>query len=77
MSEYQPTTAPAEYDAAYLERELTRIPTSLAGLLDLDPPRVAPAKPRDGQVRYFDATIYDPGSGTGVYVYHGAAWNKL
>ncbi len=38
---------------------------------------VEPSRPRDGLVVYADGTEWDPGSGEGVYVYYGAAWNKL
>ncbi len=38
---------------------------------------VEPQRPRDGDVVYADGTEWDPGSGEGLYIYYGAAWNKL
>ena len=36
-----------------------------------------PVKPRKGMVRFADGTTWNPGSGAGLYLYNGAAWNFL
>lgn len=36
-----------------------------------------PANPYDGMIVYTDATVWNPGSGKGVYVYYNTTWNKL
>jgi hypothetical protein len=38
---------------------------------------VAPAKPREGMVRFADGTNWNPGAGTGYYAYVSGAWAKL
>lgn len=38
---------------------------------------VAPVKLHEGMIRIADGTNWDPGSGAGLYIYLGAAWNKL
>ena len=64
--------------AETLERELRRVSIGLQTRLDIDTsfePDVA--NPRDGMLRYFDALTYDPGQGTGLYVYTGGQWRRL
>jgi hypothetical protein len=34
-------------------------------------------KAQEGMLRYFDATVYDPGLGSGEYVFTGGTWVKL
>lgn len=63
----------------WISNELAAIES---GFFDLDLLRfattnVAPAKPRDGDIRKADGTHWNPGSGAGVYAYYGAAWVKL
>lgn len=36
-----------------------------------------PAKYQDGDMVYADGTNWNPGSGEGIYVRYGGAWNKL
>lgn len=39
---------------------------------------VAPAKPRQGDIRFADGTDWNPGSGEGLYIYLSAgSWSKL
>ena len=45
--------------------------------LQLEPMYAAPLSPPDGMIVYADGTVWNPGSGEGVYVYYGAAWNLL
>jgi hypothetical protein len=48
--------------------------TALA-LGHIDVSHVAPAKPRNGDIRYASgAPDWDPGSGAGIYYYNGSAW---
>ena len=76
---YTPETLPSE-DAvalsAALDRELRRVATGLSTRLDLDTSRQI-EKPEEGMLRWFNAATYDPGQGTGLYVYDGAAWKLV
>lgn len=36
-----------------------------------------PKNPYDGMIIYTDATVWNPGSGQGVYAYYNSTWNKL
>lgn len=77
---YAPGQVPT--DAAEMQRfftaELQKISTALALVSagHLDKTTVAPTKPRDGDIRYADGSLWNPGSGVGVYYYKGAtsAW---
>ncbi|MGZ5053316.1 MAG: hypothetical protein ACXWAT_00075 [Methylobacter sp.] len=63
----------------YLENEFRNLQTAInalaAGHLDIS--YAAPAKPRDGDIRYADGTVFNPGSGKGVYYYDGSVWHLL
>lgn len=63
----------------FLEGELRRLWSAVQALAEGHLPKThaAPAKPRDGDVRYADGTDWNPGSGEGAYIYYNAAWNKL
>lgn len=78
---YTPGPTPAEDDALrrYVADELQKISAAIVGLSlgHLDKTTVAPAKPRDGDVRYADGTAWNPGSGQGIYAYYGLAWHFL
>lgn len=50
--------------------------TALA-LGHIDVSHVAPAKPRDGDIRYADGTNWDPGSGKGLYIHNGTVWTRI
>ena len=59
--------------------ELIRLRDSLDvyEFVRLVPTANAPAKPRDGEVRFANGTTWNPGSGAGVYAFYGSTWNKL
>ncbi len=73
---YSPGQVPT--DAAEMQRfftsELQKIAAAITGLSlgHLDKTTVAPTKPRDGDIRYADGTLWNPGSGVGVYYFKGA-----
>lgn len=76
---YAPSEPPAEPAALqrYLREELQKISTAIAALAagHLDKTYNAPAKPRDGDIRYAaGAPNWNPGAGAGVYVYKSTAW---
>lgn len=60
----------------FMQDELYRIKVAIDALAagHLTETFVAPVKPRNGDLRYFDGTSYNPGSGRGVYVYKGSSW---
>ena len=78
---YKPSPVPSDPKdlQRFLQEELTQINLALIlisqGYVTIA--NVAPDKPRDGMIRLADGTNWDPGSGQGVYVYYGSAWNKL
>lgn len=76
MTHYTPGPAPGAYSAEYQERELREVAQALDGTLDLDPSYQV-QRPREGMLRYFDATVYDPGSGSGLYLYLSGIWARL
>lgn len=69
---------PKDYQA-YLSRELAAIQMAIMALSagHLDKVYAAPAKLRDGDIRYADGTTWNPGSGQGVYYYNGTIWKFL
>lgn len=77
-SGYTPNTPPDDPAQLkrYLQDELTRIAqaiqTQSQGHLDVT--TVAPSKPRRGDYRYADGTMWNPGSGEGTYQFNGSAW---
>lgn len=75
----EPTPADAQELPAYIARELEkiRIAIDMLALGHLDKTHVAPAKPREGDIRLADGTDWNPGSGAGFYGYYGGAWAKL
>lgn len=78
---YHPEPVPSDIKelAAYIERnnQAIEIAINLLAAGHLDETFVAPTKPRNGDIRYFDGTSYNPGSGRGVYVYKGSSWVLL
>jgi hypothetical protein len=68
-----------DHIATFLWDELQKIKAAIDALAagHLDVTHVEPAKPRQGDIRYFDGTDYNPGSGAGIYYYNGAAWTFL
>ncbi len=51
---------------------LLQLATNLAQTFDVT--NVAPAKPREGDLRYADGTNWNPGGGAGLYRYTSGAW---
>lgn len=81
-TQYAPGDPPADPAQLqrYLREEMTKIAAAIQALAagHLDKQAAAPAKPRDGDVRYAaGAGYWDPGSGAGVYYFNGAAWKLL
>lgn len=78
---YTPGVAPSDTDQLrrFLEDELKKIAAviSLLAAGHIDKTYAAPAKPRDGDIRYADGTTWNPGSGAGVYVYKTSSWVLL
>lgn len=74
----EPPSDPAQLQR-YLRELETRIAATFAALAagHLDKTYVAPAKPRDGDIRYADGTSWAPGVGAGIYFYNGTTWTKL
>lgn len=76
-----PISLPADPQALrlVLDEEFRRISAAIQLLAagHLDKSYAAPAKPRDGDIRYADGTTWNPGSGAGIYWYNGSAWAKL
>ncbi len=65
--------------ARYLREEQQKVAAAISALAagHLDKSTVAPAKPRDGDIRYASgAPGWDPGSGVGIYYYKlaGPGW---
>ena len=76
---YAPAPVPADVKnlPLYLQEEFSKISAAVTALANghLDISTVAPAKPRAGDIRYADGTIWNPGSGAGIYRYTaGGAW---
>lgn len=78
---YVPADVPedAESLAYFLRTELQKISGAISALAlgHLDKTTVTPVKPREGDVRFADGTLWNPGSGKGVYYYNGTAWVLL
>lgn len=77
--QYQPAEVPADPLQAYLRDEFNKIAAAIGALAagHLDKTTVAPAKPRDGDIRYADGVSWAPGAGAGIYWYNGTVWTKL
>lgn len=77
---YTPDDPPSDPNQMqrFLRDELRKISVAiqLLALGHIDKTHVAPARPRDGDVRYADGTNWNPGSGQGIYYYKasGPAW---
>jgi hypothetical protein len=78
---YNPGDPPA--DLVQLQRYLREHNAMLAAALaalaagHIDKVNVAPAKPRDGDLRYADGTNWNPGGGKGLYMHNGAVWTLV
>lgn len=75
---YAPAPIPSTADElpSFLNDELQRISAAITALAlgHLDISYAYPTKPRAGDIRYFDGTTINPGSGAGIYRYTGSAW---
>lgn len=63
-----------------LGEELQAISAAIQALAlgHLDTTTVAPTKPRAGDIRYADGTLWNPGTGEGIYYFNAAgSWVKL
>jgi len=82
VTRYQPGPLPPKLEdlGVYLINELNRLGSVLfnQSVFRLEETNVLPTKPRTGDIRYFDGTNADPGSGEGIYFYNSAgSWVKL
>ena len=82
VNRWTPNPAPVgnENLSDYLFHELNRLSDVLFNLdvMRLEETNVAPAKPRNGDIRYADGTNWNPGgTGEGIYAYTNGAWAKL
>jgi hypothetical protein len=78
---YVPGQVPDNKDdlPRFLRQELEQIRQAISLVQDgqLDVTTVAPSKPRDGMLRRADGSLWNPGSGQGVYCYYNGAWRYL
>ena len=75
----EPPNQPEELPK-YLYSEFIKIKAAIDLLADghIDKTFAAPARPRNGDIRYADGTTWNPGSGEGIYFYNTAgSWVKL
>jgi hypothetical protein len=82
MARYTPNNVPTDAAslAAFLRDELSRIAQAMDtadATLALDTLYAPPSKFREGTLCKADGTIWNPGSGAGVYCYRAAAWRFL
>lgn len=80
---YSPDDAPADPAQLqrYLRQEMTKIAAAITALSlgHLDKVSAAPAKPRDGDIRYADGVIWQPNGtgGVGIWYYKSSTWVQL
>lgn len=78
---YAPSEPPSDQQQMryWIKDELLKIGAVLQLLSDghIEMTYQAPSKPRTGDIRLADGTTWNPGSGRGVYCYHGGVWNLL
>lgn len=72
-----PPSDPAQLQR-FLRDELQQIAAAVQALAagHLDKISAAPAKPRDGDVRYADGTLWNPGAGKGLYMF-STVWTLI
>lgn len=63
----------------FLTDELGKIAAAIALLAagHIDKTYAAPTKPQEGDIRFADGKVWNPGSGIGLYVYYNNRWNWL
>jgi hypothetical protein len=73
-----PPADPAQLQR-YLREEMAKISAAIQALAagHLDKQNVAPAKPRDGDIRYADGVNWNPGAGgKGIYMF-STVWTLI
>ncbi len=73
-----PPREPAELPA-YLERELRRLADFLSQIASgqWDETAVEPERQRHGMLRLANGVNFNPGLGSGLYLYLGNSWQKI
>lgn len=83
---YQPGSPPAINDPVaqeliiYIRRELERIADEMRGqtaFVNFDVLYAEPLKLDEGMLAFADGTVWDPGSGRGLYIYNDGAWEQV
>ena len=79
---YTPANVPADPAEIpqFLHLELARLAESLNSsnqLLKLTTSYAQPTRVTEGDVVLADGTLFNPGSGAGVYCYYGGSWKRL
>ncbi len=78
---YDPGPIPENTEdlGVYVVKEVKRIGSILfnQSVMRLEETNTAPAKPRDGDIRYADGSNWNPGAGTGIYWFDGSSWTKM
>jgi hypothetical protein len=79
---FDPSTCPPDMDSIprFIDEQLLQIKTVLDLLRDghLDVVFEEPDKPQQGDIRYADGSVWNPGSGEGIYFRNSSdAWVKL
>ena len=82
MARYIPGNVPTDQRllADFVRTELEKIASALDSpneSMALTTLYAVPNKFRDGTIIKADGVTYDPGAGSGVYVYRNAAWHLL
>lgn len=76
---YRKANAPDEYQAGWLDQELSKLELafSLLDFLPLKQWNVLPAKPRQGSLYYADGSNWNPGADEGLYFYDGTSFSPI
>lgn len=79
---YQPESIDSDNPqeiVSWATRELYKVSAALQTALarKVEFLNVAPAKPREGDIRGADGINWNPGAGKGIYAFYSGAWNKL
>lgn len=81
--QYSPDIVPQNQEEIprYLQAEFLKLQTVIAGLIagHLDVTTVAPTKPRSGDIRYADGTLWKPNGtgGEGIWYHNGTTWIQM
>jgi hypothetical protein len=77
---YYPSAVPTDLNLGlldWLQREFTAVFAGFESQWKLPVRGAPPEKVEEGMLVYADGTLWNPGSGKGVYVYNGTTWVKL